>query len=426
MVDVAGTGPSAAASTQRALDALIGDLIGAKASGEVLSAQEQRRLLEAVDAALAQGLRSALRDPALAALEEAWLGLRFLVRRADLRSGLRIHVAACRRGEVVERMAALVAPFVEQARSEGRVACVICAFELGSDAGDLGAAQALARAAEKAAVPVLASLHHAPLGAATLEDALPALEAEPAWAELRRSSAGRWLVLAANRFLLRPAYGEEGEAPRDFPFEENPEGAEPIWRWGNPAWLLGAVVAESFARTGWGTNLTGAHEGGMVGELPVRPWRRATGEAVRIPLEVLLSEPKLLALSEAGLAPLGCRRNSDAAFLASVPSVFRPASASAQEASNESARATLAFQLAAAQVRALLEPLLLHVDRTRPAAEIGQTLARGLEFLTAEGEHALLAVNVEEAAGHLTLNVIPRGGPLRGLPSFALELATPP
>lgn len=444
IVDVPAAGRAAEApppTVERALDRLVGDLLGLARAPGAPSRAALRAIADALDRSLAGIVRPVLRDPGFRALEATWLGLRFLVRGMDFRSGVRLHAGVTTRANSPRFLRQVVAPFVADARSEGRTACVICDFGFGGSREDLALAGELAQEAEAAQVPVVAGADAALFALDALEgiDRLPDLTEVLAdadhrdWQALRVQSASRWLALALNRFLLRSPYGAESDRIKEFAFEENPPDQEPGFPWGAAPWAVGALVASSFQRTGWGVDIVGAGDGGEIRDLPVRPMRLKTGEIVQAPLEAMLSEPRVLQLSRAGILALACRRNSDVAFVVSAPAVHQPAAETGPAATAEARRASLCFALMAAQAGAVLAHLLAWVDPASPPGEIAATLAKGLEFLTETPEGPVLEVTVEPAAPRTAggsapsaLRISPRRPPLRGLPDLVFEVPLRP
>ncbi len=147
---------------------------------------------------------------------------------------------------------------------------------------------------------------------------------------------------------------------------------------------------------------------------------------MQTPLEALLSERRVLELSEGGILSLACRRNADAAFVVSAPTVHRPAAAEGGRPSPaEARRDSLPYRLFLAQIMALLAHLAAWTDRTKPPDEVASTLAKGLEFLTSTREGPAISVAGEAAAGGtIALRIRPASPPLTGLPDVALEIPT--
>jgi type VI secretion system protein ImpC len=430
MVETGGAAATApAAESTQLLDRLVRSFAGLSRGPGAIPSASLRALEQAVDEAMSGTLRAALRDPALTAIESAWMGLRFLVRRMDFRSGVRLHVIPCPRARLVAAVQDGLAPFAAEQRRESRAIVAIVDFAFGLD--DMDTLDQLARKSEQARVPLIANASAGLLGLGALaaldgiDNATDTLtdEAHAGWSALRDEESARWLALVVNRMLMRSPYGAELERVRDFAFEENPIGADAHYLWGGGAWALAARIAASVEQSGWGVDAAGAGEDHTVDDLPVRPLKLKTGETVQCPLEALLSEKRALELSLGGLVPLACRRNSDHAFAPTAPVVRRPGERDRRPEPDETRRATLAYTLYLSQVTAQIEHLAAWVDRSRPPAEIARALAQALEILNTVHEGATLGVSAGEAEGDLVALVIrAQLPPLRGLPDLRLEI----
>ncbi len=384
LFDLVDTGPapeSPPPDVRRTVNELVAAVVGPARSGPPAGTPSAPPLL-----------REVLHHPAFLELESAWRGLRYLVRSTDFRAGARLHVVWAGRRDLLRAAREIALPFADDRRSQGRVACLLLDFALEASAAGLEEAGSIAEAAASRSVPVLASA-----GSSGPPD-------ETAWRALRRRPASRWLALAANRVLLRPPYGKEVDPVRGFEFEEGAPRA-----WGRPAWVLGALVASSFARTGWGTDFTGAEAAGDLEPLPV-----AT------PLETDLSEPAARALAEAGFLPLACRKNSDRPFAASGAAVY--------DAPKDEPPGSLRHALFSAQVAASLGPLLSYLDPSHGPEEIARTVGAALQILglTPSGPaYAVEAVPSTEGRPAVRLRIAPCGPPLRGLAPLVLDVPIP-
>ncbi len=434
LVDVDGsTAETGATETQdalRSLDRLIQEIAG---GGVVRNPTQPSEQSASQDAAAAEGLRQTLHEPRLRALESAWRGLAFLLRRLDSRSGFRVHVLSAPAGERVDAFRNILLPLAVEMRAEARTVVALVDADFGGDEASLAEARELAGVAEEARIPVVASADPRLLGLSSWKEiqSLGAVDEllnespPPGWTALRSDPAARWLTLAANPFLLRLPYGAEQDRVKGFAFEENPPDREPVYLWGRPAWIVGSLIAEAAIRDGWGAAITGPAAAAEVNDLPVRLLALRGGEPVQIPLEMLLPENRVLELSRAGLAPLACARNRDRAFLPTAPSV---AAASAPDGSSDrraqALRVSLPYQVFTARVTALIDHLLHWMGPTQGPEETAVQLAAGLEVLTATSEGAEVAVTaaIAEDGATLVLRVTPRGEPVRGLPPLELRL----
>ncbi|MBU1701520.1 MAG: type VI secretion system contractile sheath large subunit [Candidatus Eisenbacteria bacterium] len=430
-IDAPPADPESSAAS-RGLDRIIRELIGVARSSGNPSSKVMDRLLSDIDDAIGSVLRGILHSSPFQALESSWLGLRFLVRRIDFRSGVRLHVVATPRSDLESALQKTVFPFTDGQREEGRTPVVILDYDFGAD--DLPTLRKLTEMAAERRVPVITSMTPSILGMRSIEEIHDSAEPtenlpEPEWSQFRETDDSRWLTTAMNRFLLRLPYGPEGDRVKGFTFEENPPEGDPAYLWGRPGWILGVLVTGSFATTGWGTMLTGPG-GAVVDDLPVHLTKRRAGDLIQCPLETLLSEQQLLLLSLSGFTTLATGRQSDQIFLITVPTLYKSDHTTASKERHRDARqATLPYQLMLAQITALVDHLYRWIDRRSAAEEIGRTLAKGLQFLIEGPGEPFVEISSgvlrDDPGGSesVALRIIPVGGPLRGLPDIYMEMS---
>ena len=395
--------PSEAAGRAAAklIDAVLGSSTETKPAPAAL-----RSFAAQAETALAPLLRAVLHDPRFQELEAAWRGLRYLVRSVDFRSACRVHVVTAPRTDLLRAVRETVLPLVDDLRSGGKTSCLLLDFNFDGSEPDL---LSLASEASAHSIPVLAS--------AGLEVAARDLAAglgdasQAAWIRLRSNPDARWIALAANRFLLRAPYGAEGDPVKDLSFEEL-GGAQTPLLWGRPGWLLGALVAASFSRTGWGADFSGRESASALEPLPLRPGAEASS-----PLETDLTEAAVNALGATGLLPMACRRGSDRPFAAGTSTVYR--SGKVEPSS------TLRYAFFTAPIAAAMESLLGHIDLTCSIEEIARTIGAALQIMgMTEGGTIYTATALPSGEGRpgVAVRIHPQGGVLRGLPDLAFEV----
>jgi hypothetical protein len=194
-------------------------------------------------------------------------------------------------------------------------------------------------------------------------------------------------------------------------FEEIAAADTPL-PWGRPGWLLGAMVAASFARTGWGADFAGREAAAAVEALPLRP-----GEEGTTPLESDLSEAAVNALADAGLLPLACRRGNDRPFAAGTSTAYK--------AKKDEPTTTLRYALFAAPVAATMESLLGHLDLTCSIDEIARTIGAALQLMGMTEGGSVYTADAKAVSGGrpaVSVRIRPQGGVLRGLPDLSFEV----
>ncbi|NBC18973.1 MAG: hypothetical protein GVY18_16860, partial [Bacteroidetes bacterium] len=178
------------------------------------------------------------------------------------------------------------------------------------------------------------------------------------WNKLRDRKEASFLALAMPSFALRYPYGKQNPAEA-FDYTED----EPLW--GHASVAVGAFVADSFARTGWPTHLTG---GGprVLEDLPV--WTSPQGH---IPLAAMVPRDKLSELSKAGFVVLGCEKNNDTLQLERAQTVSRPEAHEDRLAAMEAkVHVALASQLFVARAAHFLYLLQQGLEPTDDVAQV--------------------------------------------------------
>jgi type VI secretion system protein ImpC len=420
LVDVEGSqAPQdpVAPADRRSLGEVIAAVVGQSGDSGAPRPAELRRLAEEIEKALGRTVRTALHAPAFRRLEGSWRGLRYLVQSLDFRSGLKLHVAAVPASGLLEAVREAATPLADELRSQGRVAALLLDFEFDDSEESLETAGRIARSAAPRSLPVLGSFSPGGTLLGLSDRALDPTRA--GWKRLRELEASRWLVLAENRILLRSPYGQDLDPVREFGFEEG-EGEASPYLWGNPVWLLGALVGRSFARTGWGVDFAGVDSAQGLPPLPVRPLRLPHGEEIQLPLEELLGESAAGRLDQAGFLPLSARRNSDLAFAVGTAAVHK--------AGAGTPHASLRLALFSAHLGAKVESMISYLDFSKSPEELAKTLGAGLELLGLTESGPEFRVQARSTPGDppaVKLKITPGALHLRGLPPIDLEVPLP-
>lgn len=126
------------------------------------------------------------------------------------------------------------------------------------------------------------------------------------WRRLRNHPGAPWVMLLVNRIAARPPYSGSIPGLR-IPLTESQQ------LWINPVWGLGALVAMSVLGTGWPVYAGNPRKTALSG-VPLQ-------DAESIPLEVLLSEDRLLQFQKAGITPLTAMKHEDTVFLTGIHSM---------------------------------------------------------------------------------------------------------
>lgn len=318
----ASAAPAAAGAP--GIDALIQHIVAPHVVKE--ASAETKGHLAAVDAAMAEGMRAVLHDPAFQSLESAWRGVHWLMSNLELDGPLSLHVLDVTREELLGDVVAaegklaqtgLCRAVVDRWRNEpgGRGwSLLVGLFDFGPSHVDMGLLAALGLIASQAGGPLLAGADEALSGGD--EQALAG------WRALRRSEAAPWIGLAAPRVLLRMPYGKASDPIESFAFEEftgPPLPHELLW--GTASLATALLIGRGFNARGWDMEPGDERE---IEGLPAYTFVR-DGERVMQPCaERLLTEREIDTMVKAGLIPVASRRDRNAVVAIRFQSVAEP------------------------------------------------------------------------------------------------------
>ncbi len=283
---------------------------------------KQQEVLAQVDAALGGLMRALLHQPAFQALEAAWRGVFFLMRRLETDGRLRIYLLDLTKQELAADLSSgqgvaggLYRLLVEQAIGTlgGEPWAVVAGnYVFEQTREDAALLARLAKLASQAGAPFLAEAGAEPAQAGAAE----------AWNALRAMPEAAWIGLALPRFLLRLPYGRRTDPIEAFDFEEMPEPPQHQWYlWGNPVFACVYLLGRAFQNWGW------EMRPGMLQDIDGLPahFYQEEGETKMKPCaELLLSLEAVEEILEMGFMPLISFRNRDQVRLARFQSIARP------------------------------------------------------------------------------------------------------
>ena len=264
----AGREPAPAARPASGLDALIRSIVEPHIVKDT-SARHQP-YLAAVDAAIAEQMRTLLHDPAFQALESAWRGVQWLVSSLELDENLQLHLFDVTRDELLADVVAAQGVLAQTGLYRALVdrwrnvpggqgwSALVGLLQFGPTDADMGLLAALGLVASQAGGPLLAGADPALAGGVA--------GAFEGWQALRRSEAAPWIGLAAPRVLLRLPYGTRSDPVEAFAFEEfvgPPEHEQFLW--GNGSLAASLLVGRAFTARGWDMEPGDERE---IGDLP--------------------------------------------------------------------------------------------------------------------------------------------------------------
>jgi type VI secretion system protein ImpC len=298
-------------------------------------------MLAAVDDATSGLMRAIIHDHRFQALEAAWRGLYFLVRRVETDVDLKIFVLDISKEELAGDLRSsddlsktrtfelLVTEAVETPGGEPWAA-VFGDYGFLPAVDDIAALVRLSKIASAAGAPFISHMRPDVLGIHSLEGNTDPrtwtldgdTEALKLWSALRSIGEAEYLGMTIPRFLARLPYGADTEPLESFSFEEFPDAPEhDKYLWANSSYACAALLAQTFSAAGWQMDKRFAQD---LDRLPVHVYE-SSGETIYVPCaEVQLTHDGCDRLMEFGLMPLVSFKNTDHVKLARFQSVADP------------------------------------------------------------------------------------------------------
>jgi type VI secretion system protein ImpC len=299
---------------------------------------EQSNLLMAVDEVVSDLMRKILHHKDFLALESAWRGLYFLVRRTETDTDLKIYLLDVSKSELSDNLKSVnsltksiyaqwtVGESLETSIGEPW-AVVIGNYGFAPNVDDIATLMRISQIAASANTPFISHISPAVLGVNSLaENSSPnswnlaedSTETK-LWNALRSNSESEFLGMAMPRFLARLPYGRETDPTEVFHFEEFSDSpSHHQYLWANPSFVCAYLLAKSFRKNGWemADNIAREIEG-----LPIHIYKE-NGETITKPCaEIPMTEAGVQKMIENGIMPLISFRDSDKVRVGSFQSI---------------------------------------------------------------------------------------------------------
>lgn len=300
------------------VDALVKQIVGATSAAPAALAGASG-LLSAADLELSNRLRALLHHRDFQALEAAWRGVDFLLRRWPDEERIKLFVLDATLAEL-----AADTPGLSRLLRDQQWAGVIGNYTFGASRADLETLGSLAKLCASLGTWFLAGADSRLVGCDSFarhpdpEDwrfDLPG-EVREAWQNLRAAPDAAHVGLALPRFLLRQPYGRSSEPIDSFPFEEIADSsAHEAFLWGNPAFLCAQLRVEACAA---GEPVEDETPAGEVGDLPMFVCQEAGETAMKPCAEAWLGERAAAVILQHGLIPCRSVKGRNAVQLAGL------------------------------------------------------------------------------------------------------------
>ena len=352
-----------------------------------------RRMVESVvaelDAMLTRQVNSILHHPEFQAMEAAWRGLHFLVRRTESDALLKIRVLDVGKRELSRTLRKFRGTAWDQSPIFRKVydeeygqlggepfGILVGDYQFDHHPEDVQLLAGLAQIAAAAHAPFLTGAAPSVMQMESWRELanprdLTRIFQTPeyaAWRAMRTDEDTRYLGLCMPRVLGRLPYGPLTDPLDDWAFEETTDA--PSFVWINAAYALASNITRAFTLYGWCTQIRGVDTGGIVDDLIAYRFGSADGDMDRrCTTEVALSERREAELSRSGFIPLLHRKNTGSAAFISAPSLQQPQTyADADATGNAVLAARLPYLLASCRFAQYLKCMVRD--------KVGSTMSR--------------------------------------------------
>ena len=284
----------------------------------------QDEWVTAVDKAIAAQLRAILHHPDFQSLEAAWRAVDSLTRRLETGTQLRLYLVDISKEELRSELnvndlsqSQVYKLLCDSVTTTIPWSVLIGNFTFNANTEDTEFLAKLGIIAQQCNAPFVAAAHPHWIHCDSLGDtadsdewSLP-LDASilEAWRQLRQAPLAEYLGLVIPRFILRAPYGKKTSPIESFKFEEMPEPhCHECYLWGNGAFVLGYLLASSFAHQGWRMR---PGEINQLDKLPLHYYEEDGENVVKPCAEIFLTERAIQKILQQGLIPLCSVRGSD-------------------------------------------------------------------------------------------------------------------
>jgi type VI secretion system protein ImpC len=303
--------------------------------------QEQERLVALVDETTSELMRKILHHPQFQALESAWRGLYFVVRRTDTNNDLKLFLMDISKEEISDNLKSskdltdsdiFRKIVIEKNKSfGGEPWALICGnYEFELNVEDVAALIRLGKIANISNAPFISHVKPEMLGIESLVDKpnvsdwnlSETTDASKLWTMLRTISVASSIGLAIPKFLARLPYGELTDPTEVFSFEEvTKDFQHKYYLWSNPSFAIALLLAQSFRSFGWeiGRKLLTEIDG-----LPTHLYSQDGENKTKSCAEINMTHTACDTLIEQGLIPLISFRDTDIIKIADFQSIAFP------------------------------------------------------------------------------------------------------
>jgi type VI secretion system protein ImpC len=315
-------------------------------ANEDIGSQIINDAISKLDSALSAQFDEILHNPKFQQLESTWRGLKLMLDNADFPDKVHFEILNAEKEKFLKVFDEKIYQQEYDDVCEVPLSVILADYDLTQNPNDMAL---LKKMAEKSQIlQVIFVSHISPdffgmrniLHLVAMPDLYSRLVSpmQSEWKAFMQSQSSRWVCMTMNRFLGRNLYGQDDMTAEIFDYKEKADAAHPDgYLWSHPMWLMGIVLANSFAKTGACLSISGLGLGGEFIGLPTRDFPKTRTENIKISTESALIDEKVWNFLNAGITPLNGVDNANYAYF--------PLSANAYRGGGATLHSTLAYHL---------------------------------------------------------------------------------
>ncbi len=301
--------------------------------------------IAALDAQISRQLDAVMHHPDFQRVESTWRGVKLLIDQTDFRQNVRIELLDISKDHLVQdfedapevaQSGLYLHAYTQEYDTPGGepIAAAISNYEFDRGPQDIALLRNISKVAAAAHMPFVGAVGPGFFGKESMEEVAAIKDignyfdrAEYIkWKAFRDSDDARYIGLTLPRVLARLPYGPDTVPVRSFNYVENVKGPEhDKYLWTSASHAFAANMVKSFIANGWCVQVRGPQSGGAVTDLPIHLYDLGTGNQVKIPSEVMISETREFEFANLGFIPLSYYKNRDYACFFSANSAQKPA-----------------------------------------------------------------------------------------------------
>jgi type VI secretion system protein ImpC len=322
---------------------LVKTLVEQALSGTVTFDRNLGRTIEqaiaAIDGKLSDQLNAIMHDPRFLKLEGSWRGLQHLVMNSETGTSLKLRVLNASKRDLTRDLTRAVE--FDQSQLFKKIyenefgtpggepyGAFIGDYEWTNHPDDVETLRLISNVAAGAFAPFISAAGAGMFGfddwteLSKPRDLAKIFDAQEyaKWRSFRDSEDSRFVSLVMPRVIGRLPYGAATRPIEEFAYEEAPTDANGAARpmahgeycWMNAAYVMGARLTDSYAKSGFCVAIRGAEGGGRVENLPTHVFTSDDGDTdTKCPSEIGITDRREFELSNLGFLPLCHYKNTD-------------------------------------------------------------------------------------------------------------------